>query len=324
MDNCLKELRQLMTSKQFEILSKSVQFKNDEAPTMFLFRIMTEAGFEDYDLGIMTVLRKIVLLQNGKKSDCLPKIEDTVIEILAEEFVERMVEEKIIFKQHREIVKSVLINNIKLLYQDITERYDIPPPFLLLNEIFRVKAWNIYFECPNSKVQLFADVHERLVDLKCQWNENSYKPLFINDISNFKYLLFADGRTRGTQNYECLSFNKDRTPTNTFYVDIDPGCTPDSISNLKNPAQNIIYNGTSLPHEMFDQISVKAAFYNAGSLLYNGANLDINLFENFHKYLRPQGILEILQNVNSEDLVKISHWFVIKEMESEHLILCKI
>ena len=219
-------------------------------------------------------------------------------------------------------IESIIFNIVKSLYQNISRICDIPPPAMIFN-MFDVYMRSLNVEYKDTR--LFGDFHESLVKVLYDVDQYTYICPFKNKVENFKYMLFADGRTMKVFGKEKICFIEDSTFSNTFYLNIDVGTTPDSLSNLTIENNDIIYNGTKLPYEIFESISAKAPIYNGDSLFYDSKKLNVYLFSNLHKYLKKDGMLQLLNaEIDENDLNQIDHLFNFIKISSNNYYLYKI
>lgn len=160
---------------------------------------------------------------------------------------------------------------------------DIPPPFLILNYLG--------IDIPDDKIQEVSKIHSDMVRIIT----GEYKPSKIRGVKEFKYAMFGQGRNQIVYGMENVIFNSEITSDNTFYIDINPEFNPDSTSDLtKN--DELVYDGEIVPFSKFEIITLKGCGYDGGELYRNdlfGINSNKILFENLHKYLKSNGIIQI-------------------------------
>lgn len=223
-----------------------------------------------------------------------------------------MFEHKI--SEYNETLLKLIYKCVRLVYSHITTIEDLLTQCDFYNELlFVCKGHNIPLNFKQFPTY-FGDVHKLITVALCGLDEYTYKSNFKFDINTVKFMLFADGRNRATRALDTICFNKERTFDNTFYIDTDISAVPDSISDLTRVNKNLVYHGVDYPVESFEIISAKAAVYGHGSVFYRtNGELEMALFENLHRYLKPGVILELLRcDVVGKDLVGVAHMFEIK------------
>lgn len=275
--------------------------------------VITGLKYLDYYCIIKNLFNKIYINHEPKPN----YLSDQVLKELSNNFTNKLIENQIVCLEPKlESIHTVIFNIVKSFYQNISRICDIPPPAMIFN------MFDVYMRALNVEykdTQLFGDFHESLVKILY----DTYICPFKNKLENFKYMLFADGRSMIVFKKEEIHFIKDSTFSNTFYLNIDVGTTPDSLSNLTIKDKDIIYNGTKLPYEIFESISAKAPIYNGQSLFYNSLkNLNIDLFSNLHKYLKNNGVLQLLNaQIDKNDLNQVNHIFNFIEISLINYIL---
>lgn len=305
-------MKRIKTHTKFDILLECSFMIADEIMSIMKPDFDTNICLIIYSL-FSTMMDELVSIYNLNTSNKRQTLSDEIIIELVNKHL----------KEYDIDIRNRAINIIKQIYR-LSPNI---PPFTVLNLVDKTLNDLTLPGINSPDISDFGRLHMELVsNIYCNIDEYHYLPLKTIPIENFQFMSFADGRSYGEDGRKNSYFFNEMTDTNTFYLDINPSVTPDSISDLTIDDANIIYNSKILPCSTFQVISALNANYNGKSLFLKDNAINIVLYKNLHKYLAPNGVLQILNACCSNDKIisdELNQIFHIETIAHGHFLLFK-